>query len=262
MEITRIRPEVYVLSDRAGSCSNLVVGKDRALVFDTGAGVDDLYATVRQITQLPLVAVNSHGHFDHIGGNCQFDRVYMHPDDLHILKGYTPEILAKWREELTGGQETPRRFEEVCLGNAGAGAAETIRELDFDELDLGGVRGRIVPLKGHTGGSVGIWFEGLRLLLSGDALTPVMCLIFENHLSAEVQYHTLRAVDGLDFDEYLTSHHRNAFPREMIPRLMRCIENSGNGRWHPYRYPYPPYAHGRIYVDLQEGEPVALICRE
>ena len=64
----------------------------------------------------------------------------------------------------------------------------------------------------------------------------------------------------LDFDHYLTSHHNQCFPRQTIDRLLRCIENSRKGKWHPYQYPYPPYAKGRIYLDSMEGEPVALIC--
>ena len=49
-----------------------------------------------------------------------------------------------------------------------------------------------------------------------------------------------------DFDHYLTSHHNQCFPRQTIDRLLRCIENSRKGKWHPYQYPYPPYAKGKI----------------
>ena len=37
-EVTCICDNVYVLTDRAGCCVNLVVGKEKALVFDTGSG--------------------------------------------------------------------------------------------------------------------------------------------------------------------------------------------------------------------------------
>lgn len=50
----------------------LVVGTDRALLVDTGAGPVQaawLLDRVRELTTLPLVAVNTHAHFDHVFGN-------------------------------------------------------------------------------------------------------------------------------------------------------------------------------------------------
>lgn len=252
-EVTCICDNVYVLTDRAGCCVNLVVGKEKALVFDTGLGTDDIHGLVRKMTGLPLVVINSHGHFDHIGGNNQFDTVYMHQDDFVILEFYTPEILGRWRRELAPGQDG------TCLPFE-AGQWDNMKALDFDTFNLGEMECRIIPLRGHSKGSVGIWIPKLRLLLSGDALTPVMCLIFQNHMPVETQYNTLKYVKNLDFDYYLTSHHSQCFPRQTIDRLMRCIENCRKGRWHSYQYPYPPYAKGKIYLDSMEGEPVALIC--
>ena len=256
-EVTCICDDVYVLTDRAGGCVNLVIGKEKALVFDTGSGTDDIHGLIRRITGLPLVVINSHGHFDHIGGNGQFDTVYMHPDDFVILESYTAEILGQWRRELAPGQDGSCQPFEAGQWDK---QCNNMKALDFDSFNLGGLECRVIPLRGHSRGSIGIWIPKRRLLLSGDALTPVMCLIFQNHMPVETQYHTLECVKNLDFDYYLTSHHNQWFPRQTIDRLMRCIENSGKGKWHPYQYPYPPYAKGRIYLDSMEGEPVALIC--
>ena len=69
IEVTRVMDGVFVLRDRAGSCVDLVIGQHEALLFDTCTGVEDLYGAVRKLTDLPLRVLNSHGHFDHIGGN-------------------------------------------------------------------------------------------------------------------------------------------------------------------------------------------------
>lgn len=50
----------------------LVVGTDRALLVDTGAGPVQaawLLDRVRELTTLPLLVVNTHAHFDHVFGN-------------------------------------------------------------------------------------------------------------------------------------------------------------------------------------------------
>ena len=65
---TKITEQVYVLTDRAGCCGNLVIGKERALLFDLGIGADDFGAAARTLTDLPLTVILSHGHIDHIGG--------------------------------------------------------------------------------------------------------------------------------------------------------------------------------------------------
>ena len=48
--------------------SYLIVGTDTALLFDTGNGIDDIKAIVDQLTEKPILVLNSHSHFEHIGG--------------------------------------------------------------------------------------------------------------------------------------------------------------------------------------------------
>lgn len=55
--------------------TGLVVGTDRALVIDTGAGpgqAAQVFGAVRQLTDLPISVVNTHSHFDHVFGNAYF----------------------------------------------------------------------------------------------------------------------------------------------------------------------------------------------
>lgn len=55
--------------------SYLIVGDDKAVMFDTGNGIGDIRAVVDSLTDLPVVVVNSHAHSDHVGGNFQFDAI-------------------------------------------------------------------------------------------------------------------------------------------------------------------------------------------
>ena len=59
----------------------LLAGTEKALLIDTGFGEIDLPAAVRSLTSLPVEVVNTHGHFDHIGGNGAFDQVRLHRAD-------------------------------------------------------------------------------------------------------------------------------------------------------------------------------------
>lgn len=265
MEVIRVIEGVYVLRDVGGCCANLVVGKERALLFDTCCGVEDLRGAVEEVTRLPLLVIASHGHFDHVGGSFQFDEVYLSEADFRILERYETKLLAGWQRDIA--ESAAKKGRKARLLRAGAGTApprewRCMRPLSFEAFDLGDRVCQVVPLPGHSAGSAGILIESLSLLLSGDALTPVMCMNFFSHMPPEVQLATLFRVKELGFSRYLTSHHDVLFGKSVVDRLIGCMERSRDGRFHRYQYPYPPYAKGAIYVDSLEGEPVALILEE
>jgi hypothetical protein len=54
----------------------LILGDNRALLFDTGMGISDLKKITAELTKVPIVVLNSHTHDDHVGGNWQFETVY------------------------------------------------------------------------------------------------------------------------------------------------------------------------------------------
>src|SRR3569833_230168 len=47
----------------------LIIGSNKALLFDTGMGMDHVSPVIKQLTRLPVWVLNSHTHPDHIGGN-------------------------------------------------------------------------------------------------------------------------------------------------------------------------------------------------
>src|SRR5688572_26325138 len=55
--------------------SYLILGSRRALLFDTGLGIGKISRIVSKLTSLPVTVLNSHTHFDHVGGNTEFDRL-------------------------------------------------------------------------------------------------------------------------------------------------------------------------------------------
>lgn len=263
MEVVKVMEQLYVLRDVGGCCANLVVGKERALLFDTCCGVEDLRAAVEEITKLPLLVIASHGHFDHVGGSGQFKEVYLGEEDFRILERYDAATPEGWRRDIA--ESAAQKGERLrLLADAPEPSREWkgIRPLTFTEFDLGEMPCQVVPLPGHSAGSAGVLIKPLSLLLSGDALTPVMCMNFFGHMPQEVQLDTLLRVKELGFSRYLTSHHDVLFEKSMVDRLIGCMERSRDGRFHRYQYPYPPYAKGAIYVDSLEGEPVALILEE
>jgi hydroxyacylglutathione hydrolase len=77
-QVHQYNPTFFIL--RESGCINyekpflfLMLGRDRALLVDTGAGpVDTAAFTQRLIGKLPLMVVHTHGHGDHVAGDKGF----------------------------------------------------------------------------------------------------------------------------------------------------------------------------------------------
>jgi len=149
--------------------SYLIVGADSAVLFDTGNGIGDIRAIVDQLTDKPLQVLNSHSHFDHIGGNYQFDRVLsiateftltrthgMQSDELRME--VSPEALCKdLPDGVTQENHQTRPFS----------ITETIVEGDI--IDIGGRQLQIVRIPGHTDDSIALLDKADGFLWVGDS---------------------------------------------------------------------------------------------
>src|SRR5215203_318122 len=76
--------------------SYLIAGSEKAILVDTGTGVGDIRKIVEQLTDLPVGVVNSHSHWDHIGGNWRFDDIAIHPLEASWLNA--PELSGQLKE--------------------------------------------------------------------------------------------------------------------------------------------------------------------
>src|ERR1700674_3321604 len=78
-EVYKIRPGVFAIYEPhqlEEVISYLILGSDKALLFDTGMGISNIQAVVAGLTKLPVSVVNSHTHNDHVGDNWRFNEVY------------------------------------------------------------------------------------------------------------------------------------------------------------------------------------------
>src|ERR1043165_475434 len=77
-EVYRVAPGVFAIYEPHQAeevISYLIVGAKQAALFDTGMGISDIQKVTAELTQLPIVVLNSHTHHDHVGGNWQFKDV-------------------------------------------------------------------------------------------------------------------------------------------------------------------------------------------
>ena len=148
-----VGPQTWILRDPGpGINPGLVVGTERALVIDTGAGpaqAADILDAVRELTSLPVTAVNTHSHFNHAFGNAYFAA---HGVDDIWATARCAEDLAE-----TGERQRPLTAEREPAMADDAGPhtsihpANRVVEGSPVDLDLGGISVTLFHLgRGHT----------------------------------------------------------------------------------------------------------------
>ena len=175
---------VWQLTDPFENRAYVVAGRERALLVDTMAGFGDVVAQASELAGgLPVTVVLTHRHCDHVGGSFGAGEVLMSAAD---------DVEAAWEESERGARlfaEVARREGMVPDGEQCAvergGRPRVSHVGEGDALDLGGRTVDVVELAGHTVGSVGYLVRDAGLLLSGDAVTPVMCLCFAESLTLD-----------------------------------------------------------------------------
>ncbi len=138
----------------------LIMGTERAIMFDAGAGHEDIRPVVDALTDLPITFLPSHFHYDHVGREGAFDHVAV-VDLPHVRKQANGNALElTWEQHLGSaeGLEIPTLMVDEWIA-----PGETI--------DLGGRTLSLLYTPGHTDNSVSLYDAERKVMFSGDFVT-------------------------------------------------------------------------------------------
>lgn len=151
------------------------------VVIDPGGDGSVILAKLKDLDLEPVYVINTHGHFDHIGGNAYLirntsARLMMHKADLQFLKEARAHAL-RWGMEFEDSP-LPDRFLS-----------------DNEELALGNIALKILHTPGHSPGSISLLTE--KHLFCGD-------LLFSSSIGRT-------DLPGGDFDQLISSVREKIF---------------------------------------------------
>lgn len=211
---------IFMITAPCGEKTYLVLGSEKAALIDTGMGVGSLRSFVRELTPLPLIVVNTHGHPDHAGGNAEFEECYLHPADLPWFEAmctleyrsrdvgiFRPTDAERMRAELLPQGEAP-----LPLG-------------DGQRLSLGNRTLRVIHTPGHTPGSVCLWEEESRWLFAGDSLSGHAVWLYDRYSEPLEAYarSMARLKDSLEEERgCLIGHPPGCLPAGVLEDTITC----------------------------------------
>ena len=147
----------------------LVKGERFDLVIDSGLGLSSLRQFLAPWSENPVL-VASHGHYDHLGGNWEFENRWAHAGEAEILAHPTREnTYADPVLKTADFSELPWQGFEA--GSWQPQAAPATRILQNGEiLDLGNRKLEVIHAPGHSWGLICLWDAQNRALFSTDAV--------------------------------------------------------------------------------------------
>ena len=179
---------------RAGAVNMyLVVGKDKALLIDTGNPGNITPEEIKVLTPLPLLVVNTHAHPDHSGCNNAFEKVYIHEADLEAAKRYGDK-------------------------------AELIPIKDGHVFDLGGKKLEVIAVPGHTPGSICLLDSQEKVLFGGDTANGETWMHISS-VSLETYKKSMeRLLKWKDQYDRILPGHGDSRPVSYITELIACAD--------------------------------------
>jgi glyoxylase-like metal-dependent hydrolase (beta-lactamase superfamily II) len=202
--------------------SYLVEGTERAVLLDTGMGIQPIRPVAEALIRAPLEVINTHYHFDHVGGNREFEQISIHELGAPLIESQVPpEIFRAYLDYATrqlaafgdirrldseftwllGRESIPVPFPPTFVPDRWryipTPASATLS--DGDRIDLGGRALTVIHAPGHSPDGICLLDEHNGLLFAGDSSNagPLYAHFPDSDLAALITTaHRLAALAG------------------------------------------------------------------
>ena len=241
-EVYEVEPGIFAIYEPfqwQEVISYLIVGTESAVLFDTGNGIGNIRAIVDQITDKSIIVLNSHSHFDHIGGNFQFERV------LSIATDFTLARTGGIQSDELRMEASP---EALCKGLPEGVSPENHQTQPFsiaatiadgDVVDIGGRHLEILHIPGHTDDSIALLDREAGFLWSGDSFYegPIWLFFPETDLVAYQQSVARLAAVAVNLKAVFPAHNTPKAKPLLLARLRENLDQVLMGKVEPVPVP-------------------------
>ena len=234
-QIFKPREYLYHFRDPQGVCFTLIKGEKKSVLVDCGYGIYNVREMVEKYIDNDYIVINTHGHMDHTAGNYLFDEVFCPEGDLELFK----EHNSKERRErnIRDAEEKgilPEGFNEEKYINVDLNNTKPIKVGTI--IDTGNFHIELIPMTGHTQGSIGLLIKEERLLLTGDAAINAIWLFLKESTDRPTYINMLKETKKLPFYSFITGHIMREFPKKFFDYYIEVAEEATVEKSTPTKY--------------------------
>lgn len=127
-----------------------------AFIIDPGGDAGEIMDFIKTEGLKPKYIINTHGHFDHVGGNAELRSAYDVKVAIH--RNDEPMLELAHEQAIMFGVKTPEQPKPDILLEGG------------ETLKAGGLEIKVIGTPGHSKGGVCLYVEDEGVLFTGDTL--------------------------------------------------------------------------------------------
>ncbi len=177
--LQQVSRDVWAIDEFGIDIMYLIIGTERALLIDTGIGIGNIRSVVETMTHLPYDVVNTHHHYDHVGGNGRFSMVYAHKKAIPVIQEQNnlqsrKEFFRSQEARPEYNYEASLEFDASIMGDFEMKGIEEGFVFHLGNRDL-----EVLDTPGHTKDGICLLDRKYRLLFSGDTVVSTPVLMFD-----------------------------------------------------------------------------------
>lgn len=243
--IEKIAHNTYRIDEEGIVNCYLLIGKKSALLIDCGIGYGNIYETVRELTDLPIILAITHRHCDHDGGRNYFRNYYVHRNDKpFVYKLLSSKLACK---ALLKGNHAKAKLSKMPFHS---------KPIYFDDnfsFDLGNRVVNTINTPGHTKGSVVFLDASTNLMFTGDDVNPFLWMQLPGSTSLSTWLIGAKIIFSLTDNYTAYCGHVNGYETKeeiagIINLVFSMLQNKPKFKGNSVIYPPDEKAKNHIFV--------------
>jgi glyoxylase-like metal-dependent hydrolase (beta-lactamase superfamily II) len=233
-EVYEVAPEVSAIYE-PHQCqeviSYLIEGEQQALLFDNGNGIADIGKVVAALTDKPVSVLNPHTHYDHVGGNFAFAKVYGmdtgftrarqsgHPNQAIAIEASKQALCRPLPDGVPQQNHVGRPFKVTDFIQHG------------DRIDLGGRQLDVLHVSGHAPDAIALIDRAAGLVWTGDSYYsgPIWLFAPETDLDAYARSLQRLIISAKGLKALLPAHNTPWVSPDALPRVAQGLRTMLKG---------------------------------
>ena len=233
-EVYKVAPGTFAIYEphqAEETISYLIVGTRQAVIFDTGMGISSISTVTRQLTAKPVVALNSHTHNDHVGGNSEF--MFVYGMDTDFTRKNARGSRADAQAEIAPNQicgNLPVGFNRKAYVTKPWKVSHFVH--DGFRVNLGGRTVEIIATPGHTPDSIALIDRANGLLFTGDTYYPAPIWLYRPETDMDAYVASVKRLAALapQVKLVLGAHNVPVAQPDVLPKLVDAIQAVRSGK--------------------------------